>query len=187
MEALPWIVLNRRTVFQPALNASSAELVLGSCPMIPGDLAHPGDALDIPNLLKKLRMNAAKEPAPTRHNKTIPVNWPKSAQTCTHVWVRRGKSAPLGPPMKGPCEIIERLGDSTLLVQVGTYVDGRPRLETHTWRNCQPAVLSEEDTPASIPAGEMSSEQRQIQASPSVDDTTPQLRRSARILAKADS
>ena len=137
MDCLPWVLLNRRTVYQPALQASAAEMTLGFCPKIPGDLTHE-DGLDLPDLLAKLRTNAAQPPAPTQHHRHRPVHFPQSTQTCTHVYVRKGKPSLLGPPMDGPYKIIERKSDSTLKLLVGHKVDGTPRYELHTWANCQP-------------------------------------------------
>ena len=53
MDCLPWVILNRRTVYQPTLGASSAELVYGSCPVIPGDLVRPQEKVNLQDLLKK--------------------------------------------------------------------------------------------------------------------------------------
>merc|ERR1712219_102200 len=41
MTALPWVLLGRRTAFQPALDATAAELVLGCNPTVPGDFIQP--------------------------------------------------------------------------------------------------------------------------------------------------
>ena len=38
MAKLPWVLLGRRTAYQQELGATSAELVLGTAPMIPGTL-----------------------------------------------------------------------------------------------------------------------------------------------------
>ena len=38
MDRLPWVLLGRRTTYQPALKATPAEMVLGSNPTIPGDV-----------------------------------------------------------------------------------------------------------------------------------------------------
>ena len=43
MRALPWVLLGKRVAFQPHLDASSAQMVLGMSPTIPGQLmGHPG-------------------------------------------------------------------------------------------------------------------------------------------------
>ena len=38
IDILPWVILGRHTVYQPALGASAAESVLGECPPITGVL-----------------------------------------------------------------------------------------------------------------------------------------------------
>ena len=61
----------------------------------------------------------------------------------THVFVRRGKTTPLGPCFDGPFEIKQRLGTSCVQIRVGSYANGEPRYETQHWNNVKPAVLSE--------------------------------------------
>ena len=60
LSALPWVLLGRRTAFQPDLGTCSAELVLGDTPTIPGDLAGSNLQVDanIPALLERLRAKA---------------------------------------------------------------------------------------------------------------------------------
>ena len=43
---------------------------------------------------------------------------------------------------------MERVGRSCIRVQVGLYADGTPRMETHHWENAKPAVLEENQEPA---------------------------------------
>ena len=38
MDRLPWVMLGHRTAYQPALDATAAEMVMGANPIIPGDL-----------------------------------------------------------------------------------------------------------------------------------------------------
>ena len=38
MSRLPWVLLDRRTAYQPDLGATAAELVMGANPTQPGDL-----------------------------------------------------------------------------------------------------------------------------------------------------
>ena len=88
----------------------------------------------------------------TDHHKEHPVYFPKTAEKCTHVYVKRGKVSPLGPPMHGPYKIEERLKDSSLKLFMGHYADGKPRYEVHHWHNCQPYELPEGEEAASRPA-----------------------------------
>ena len=143
MDALPFVMLGRHTVYQPALGTSAAEVVLGECPTIPGDLVtHSPEGTNIQHLLDQLRAKAAKPTAPTVVPPQ-PVYFPATAETCTHVMVEVAKKTPLGPTYRGPFEIIERLGDSCLKVKVGDYVSGKPRFEVVHWNNCQPAPVDE--------------------------------------------
>ena len=143
MEALPWIILNRHTVHQPDLNASAAEMVMGQCPKIPGDIcpSPDGEMPTVECLLEKLRRNAAAPPVQTSFHGSQPVFWPSSAAKATHVYVKVGKPTPLGPTFKGPYPITKRLGTSCLEIRVGSFKNGQHRLETVHWNNCKPGVL----------------------------------------------
>ena len=100
VDRLPWIMLGRRTAYQPALDCSAADLVLGANPTIPGDLiGEPGPPLtkgQTQELLQALQMNAAKPPTQTTHNRTIPENFPDLSKV-THIYLKKGKTTPLGP------------------------------------------------------------------------------------------
>ena len=106
---LPWVLLGRRTSFQPELNTSPAELVLGSHPRLPGDLLDAGPEA-VADILESVRTKAARPPVQPSQHRTVPVNFPEKARSATHVYVKRGKKAPLGPAFDGPLEITERLG-----------------------------------------------------------------------------
>ena len=145
MQQLPWVLLGKRTQFQPALDCTAAEMVLGSNPTIPGDLiGEPGPPIEgsqLKELLETLRTNAAKPPVPMTHNRDPPINYPDLSKV-THVYIRKGKTTPLGVKFEGPFEITERLGASCIRVRVGSHADGSPRLEVQHWNNCKPAVLA---------------------------------------------
>ena len=143
MEVLPWIMLGRHTVYQKDLDASAAELVLGQCPKIPGDIARSFDqeAPDLQTLLHNLRLNAARPPIETSFHGNQPIYWPSSAEKATHVYIQRGKTTPLGPAFEGPYPITKRLGTSCLEVLVGYFANGEERHETVHWNNVQPGVL----------------------------------------------
>ena len=149
MDRLPWVLLGRRTVLQPALDATAAEMVYGTNPTVPGDIiGEPGPPLQgeqLQSLLQGLRRNAARPPVQPTHNRQPPVNYPNLDQT-THVYVRRGKKDTLGPLFDGPFPIIQRLGKSCVKLRVGLTAGGEPRTEVQHWSNCSPAVISE-DTP----------------------------------------
>ena len=147
MDRLPWVMLGRRTTFQPALDATAAELVFGSNPLIPGDMAgEPGPPLrgeKMKQLLEGLRQNAARPPRPTTHNREQKVNYPEGLANVTHVWVRRHKNTPLGQAFDGPFPIVQRQGTSCVTIRVGSYASGEPRMEVQHWNNLKPAVMGE--------------------------------------------
>ena len=142
-DALPWVLLGRHAAYQPDLGASPAEIVFGACLKLPGDLVRDGDpeAADVSQLVDALRINAAQPPRQTAHHRHLPTYWPASAEKATHVFLRKGKTTPLGPTYEGPFPITEKYGDSCIQVQVGVYTSGTPRLITAHWNNCKPAVL----------------------------------------------
>ena len=143
---LPWVLLGKRTQYQPELDASAAEMVYGQPLKVPGDLA--GSNLEpegtIKELLNKLHKHAAKDPVPTSHHSNRNVYMPDKAMTCTHVWAKVGKSTPLGANLDGPYPILERRGKSCVLIQVGTYVNGTPRAQLQHWNNLKPANFMDE-------------------------------------------
>ena len=136
--ALPWVLLGRRTQYQPALDTSPAELLYGQQLLLPGDgVQNNGQTLT--DLLQDLRNNAAKLPIQTTHNSTITPYVPQSAQNATHILMRKGKPTILGPVYEGPFEITQRIGKSCLKVRTGNWVNGTPRHELAHWNNCVPA------------------------------------------------
>ena len=139
MSILPWTLLGRRTAFQPELQASAAELVFGSTPKLPGDLLElrESDPESMLLLLKKLRQNASRPPVQPVHHTTPQVRLPADLDTVERVYVRRGKTATLGPPYDGPFKITQRLGDSCVKLGVGTFADGTPRTELQHLGNCK--------------------------------------------------
>ena len=69
------------------------------------------------------------------------------AWTCSiHVWTKVQKPTPLGRRWDGPYKILERLGDTSLKIQVGEFASGQPRSEIRHWRSCQPADFEPEET-----------------------------------------
>ena len=141
MKALPWVLLGRRTAFQPNLGTCSAEMVLGQTPKVPGDLAgadlNPDH--DLESLLKRLQTAAAKQPVQTIHNSTPTVYMPSTMEKASHVYIRCQKPTPLGHNYEGPFPIVERVGTSCVKVKVGSYANGSPRIETQHLSHCKPA------------------------------------------------
>ena len=131
------------------LDATPAEVVFGANPRVPGDLKNPELEESVPALLERLRANAERAPAQTSLHKESDSYFPPSAQTCTHVYVNRGKTGPLTPRADGPFPIEQRLGKSCLEVRTGYYTSGhkkgQKRLEVHHWSRCKPAPTPEAD------------------------------------------
>ena len=141
-DALPWVMLGRHSVYQSDLDASAAELVMGQCPKLPGDIVRSDpSAPDVKALVHNLKLNAARDPIQTSFHGKQPVYWPCSAEKATHVHIQRGKQTPLGPCFEGAYPITRRVGTSCIEVQVGFFNNGEPRLEMVHWNNAQPAVL----------------------------------------------
>ena len=151
---LPWTMLGKRTAFQPDLGASPAELVYGQTLVVPGDLAgaelKPQSTL--PNLLEQLRRNAAKPPVQTAHHDQPQVHLPKDMETATHVLVKKEKTTPLGGKYDGPFEILQRRGQSCLLLRVGSKANGEPRTELVHWSNCKVHYFLDEPYTVDRPA-----------------------------------
>ena len=175
MGRLPWVLLGRRTTYQPALDATPAELVLGANPSIPGDIIkEPGPPLapgQVKQLLEGLRQNAARPPVQTVHNRKAPVNYPDLSKA-THVYVRRGKTTLLGPTFDGPFEIIQRLGTSCVKIRVGSFTDSTPREENQHWSNCKVSV--ENATPQDrTPLGRRPLNPQAVEFQPRTSEATP--------------
>ena len=144
--ALPWVILGKRTAFQPDLGTSPAEIVFGQTLTVPGDLA--GSDLqpdsDLPHLLERVRRNAARAPVQTSHHTTIPKDYrPPGLDTATHPWVKKAdaKVTPLSPKYDGPFEVLERRGDSCVVVWVGTLAHGEATTELQHLENCKPVFF----------------------------------------------
>ena len=148
-DALPLVILGRRTSHHVELDATPAEVVFGANPRVPGDLKNPELEESVPALLERLRANAKRAPAQTNLHKESDSYFPPSAQTCTHVYVNRGKTGPLTPRADGPFPIEQRLGKSCLEVRTGYYTSGQrkgqKRLEVHHWLRCKPAPTPDAD------------------------------------------
>ena len=142
------MLLGLRTAFQADLNTTSAELVLGTNPTIPGALVgEPGPeptSQQLTQLLESLRQRAAQPALPTTSHQHPPVNVPADLDRVTHVRIKRHKLGPLQHAYEGPFPIVERVGGSCIRVRVGSYADGRPRMELHHWANAKPAILAPE-------------------------------------------
>ena len=154
MRALPWVLLGRRVAFQPSLDASAAQMVLGMSPRIPGQLlGHPGPPLNtiqLKGLLDKLYKYHDKPAMPMSGKKeTFDIT---DTEKATHVYVKVDNPQSLCPKFEGPYEIYSRPSRSQIEVKIGMFKDGRPRLLTFHWSACQVANLRQGAVPASRPA-----------------------------------
>ena len=131
--------------------------MFGQEPLLPGDLAAEADLevhSDTAKLLGHVKNVTNRPPAQTTIRGPVPTYFPTVAEKATHVYLRRGKHTPLSPLNDGPLPIINRIGKSSIEIQVGSYKNGRPRLELHHWKNCKPIVLSTDIVPATkVPLG----------------------------------
>ena len=138
--ALPWVLLGRSTTYQPDIDASPSQLVFGSEPRLPGDLAvGTGGDIDVPAILKTLKATANRKPAQTAIHSPPKTYFPEAAQKTNFVYMKNQKTSPLSPRNDGPYPIVERVGKSCVRLEVGEYSDGTPRLELHHWANLTPA------------------------------------------------
>ena len=136
---LPWILLGRRTSYHEELGTTPATVVFGDDPRLPGEALPVPTGETLPQLIEKVQETTNRPPAQTSLQKTPYVYMPHSAKTCTHVYIKRAKKRPLEPLYRGPFEILERLGDSTLRVKVLEFAGGAPREEIRHWNCCFPA------------------------------------------------
>ena len=115
-------------------------------------------------LLRGLKVKASRPAVQTTHDGDRRVHYPHLS-AATHVYVRRGKTSPLGPVFDGPFPILERQGTSCIKIQVGLFANGTPRTECQHWQNCKVAVVSPDKPDAvRMPLG-----RKQNAASPTPD------------------
>ena len=154
MDALPWVMLGRRVAFQPNLCASSAQLVFGMSPRIPGQLlGHPGPPLtniQVKHLLDQLYKLTDNPPVPTAGQKAkFDI---EDTESATHVYVKVDNPQSLCPKFEGPYEIYSRPRRSQVELKIGMFKDNRPRLLTFHWSTCKVANLRDGAQSASRPA-----------------------------------
>ena len=141
MKRLPFTLLGKRISYQPDLDASSAELVLGQAVSIPGALVgDPGPSLDrseIHKLLNTLHQKAAKPQKPMSRHQNPTTYMPAMLKDATHVYVKLDKTTPLSARYAGPFPVVSRPSKSTVTVKEGTYVSGLPKLNTYSWETCK--------------------------------------------------
>ena len=162
MDQLPFTLLGKRIMYQPDLDASSADLVLGEAIDFPGVfVGDPGPPLNkeqIHKLLHTLHQKAARPIKPMSRHRQEEYYMPESTQKATHVYVKLEKTSPLSPRYRGRYPIVSRPSKSTITVKEGTFISGLPKLATYNWETCKVAHMAEgqqfsfSHAPASTPS-----------------------------------
>ena len=143
--ALPWVLLGKRVQYQPFLDCSSAQLVLGRTPKLPGQLLNePGPPLNtvetralLDQLYKLHDRPGVKMSSQIKHNDiTYTDNAP-------HVYIKVDKPQSLCPRFEGPYEIHSRPSRSTIEVVLGCKKDGSLRLQKYHWSSAKIAHMRE--------------------------------------------
>ena len=141
--ALPWVLLGKRVQYQPHLDASASQLVLGKSVVVPGMLlGQPGpplSSIQTRELLEELYKLAARPPVPT--SSPVTHNNIDHTLSATHVYVKQANPLSLCPKFEGPFEIVSRPSRSTIKVKIGTFATGEPRLLTFHWSSCKVAHM----------------------------------------------
>ena len=153
-QALPWVLLGKRVQYQPHLDASSAQLVLGKSPTIPGQvLGDPGPPLNTTQIRALLQQLYQLHDRPG-----IPMSGARfkndisSTDNATHVYIKVVNPQSLCSKFEGPYEVVSRPSRSQLTVKIGSFKDGSPRLQTYNWSSAKVAHLREGAQLGSRPA-----------------------------------
>ena len=96
MNNLPWVLLGIRTAPREDLGTSSAELVHGAPPTVPGDFIATPSVSEAPKtLLPALRVNVRSfMPTPTTRHGNKPSSIPVELRSSLFVFVRRDSHRP---------------------------------------------------------------------------------------------
>lgn len=110
--ALPTILLGLRSTFKEDLNATPAEMVLGTTLRLPGEFfsaSKPTENNECEFISDFRKRMANLQPTPTADHSTAAVFYTRSLDTSTHVFVRNDTvRASLQPPYDGPFEVLKR-------------------------------------------------------------------------------
>ena len=146
VQALPWVLLGKRVQVQPDLDASAAQLVFGKSLVLPGQaLGVPGPSLtnlQTRSLLEEL-YKLDSRPALQTSSNVSPIDI-AFTDRATHVYVKNENQQGLQPKFSGPYIITSRPSRSQVEVRVGSFADGRPRLQKFHWSHCKIAHLRED-------------------------------------------
>ena len=143
LQHLPWVLLGLRAAAKESSGVSSAELVYGCSPTLPGEFLAAGEKA--PGLFTQ-RLNSTPA-VPTRRRTYAEAACTPSAAllTASHVYVRRGGILPpLEPRYAGPYAVVQP-GTKCFVLQVGS------RRETVSVDRLKPHLGAAEVAPASPP------------------------------------
>ena len=153
---LPWVLLSRRVALQPDIGSSSAKLVLGMNPVVPGQLVGdpqpPMTTSELRGLVDHLEA-AANSPAQktSNHGNIKKEFMPATTDTATHCYLKQENPKGLLQTYCGPYKIVDRPSHSTIKVKLGTFKSGAENLQVHHWANAKPAVMREDTPEAAMP------------------------------------
>ena len=154
MTALPWVLLGKRNQYQPHLDASASQLVLGKSVKLPGmvlgQAGPPLNTIQTKALLEELYKMSAKPPIQTS-SPYSPNNLDHTSRA-THVYIKKANPLSLESKFEGPYEILSRPSRSTIVVKIGSHVDGTPRVLTMNWNSCKIAHLRDDAKSGSRPS-----------------------------------
>ena len=115
-------------------------------------LGHPGaplSNLQTKALLEELYKLSARPPVPTS-TVVDPIDLSHTAKA-KFVYVKVEDPSGLSPRFEGPYEIISRPSRSTISVRIGSFADGRPRVQEYNWNTCKIAHLRDDAVVGSRP------------------------------------
>ena len=153
---LPWVLLSRRVALLPDVGTSSAKILFGIDPVVPGQLIGDNSPLmtssDLRGLVKHLEA-AADTPAmdTSNHSKSKQNHMPVTTETATHVYIKQDNPKGLLQTYTGPHPIVERPSHSTIKVKMGTFKSGIENIQLHHWSNAKPAQMRENAVEAEMP------------------------------------
>ena len=143
--ALPWVLLGKRVQYQPFLDSSSAQLVLGKSPRLPGQLLkEPGPPLNTVEtraLLDQL-YKLHDHPGIKTSTKTTELDISYTDQA-THVYIKVDSPQSLCPRFEGPYKIHSRPSRSTIDIILGVKNNGDLRIQRYHWSSAKVAHLRE--------------------------------------------
>lgn len=139
LQHLPLVLLGIRCAFKPDLQCTSAELVYGTAPRLPGEFFTPLNEKALPSpcaYMNRLREAFHQlQPTPPRNPASRKVFMSQDLETCTHAFVRRDLvKRTLTPAYDGPFKVSARAAKTMTL-------DVKGKQEVITIDRIKPAYL----------------------------------------------